>query len=221
VSKRLSRKEIREDPFLTAVVEGWEWIRDHQNSVFVVLIVVLVLVLGGFWLNGSRKGARMEAVGQFAEGLSSYRGGDLSTADDIFALVVERYGGFREGAWSHYFIGSIALLQGRNDDAIEAFDRYLDESRKYPFYRDAAKAGKATALENERRYEEAAELYLALATRPETNGFMNGLYLERAAENFELAQRIDKAIATYEQLLDETSGVEKRDIETKLEILRG
>ena len=91
MSKRLSRKEIREDRFLTTTVEAWEYLREHQNTVFVVLIVIVALVAGGFWLNGSRSRSHESAVSQFAEGVSSYRGGDVRTAEEIFKLVVERY----------------------------------------------------------------------------------------------------------------------------------
>ena len=81
--------------------------------------------------------------------------------------------------------------------------------------------GKAVALENEHRYDEAGDAYLDLAKNIKTNHFMETTYLRRAAENYRLGNQTEKAIEVLGTLLDKATGTERRDIEIELAILRG
>jgi len=220
-SKRLSKRDIKEDTFITNMLKGWEYVREHQGYVFAGLIAVVIIVAGINWYVNSREQSRIGAMSQFSEGLTAYRNGDLETAEAIFRNVGDQYGNLREGVYAQYFLGECALADGRNFAAIEKYDAYLAKSGSHPFYRDAARDGKGVALENERRHKEAADVYYELSNDIETNTFMETVYLRRAAENYKKSNEIDKVIEIMERLLDLTTGTERRDIEVELAILRG
>lgn len=220
-ARKLSRREIKEDTFITATLKSWEYIRAHQSGFFIGLIVLIVIIIGSFWVQNSREKTHEEAVTQFSEALNSFRRADIKTAEELFKIVEDRFGGFREGVHASYFIGKCALLGGRNAEAIQAFDKYLGNRKKDTFFHDAAMDGKAVALENERRYAEAAEVYSELAKNIKTNSFMEKVYVRRAADNYKLSNQKENAIEMIERLLDLTAGVERRDAEIELEILRG
>jgi tetratricopeptide (TPR) repeat protein len=218
---RLTKHDLKEDNFVTTVLKAREYIYAHQNAFFVGLIAVIVIIAGALWMSGSREKTREEAAVQFAEALSSFRSGDIKTAEEMFKIIDERFGGMEEGAYASYLAGQCALEDGRNTHAIEYFQSYLDRSAKYPFFHDAALDGVATAWENERDYVKASEAYLRLADELRTNSFSEMAYLRKAADALKLAARREEAIEVLERLQDLSTGIEKRDIEIEIEILRG
>ena len=218
---RLSKHDIKEDNFVTTVLRAKEFIYTHQNAFFIGLVAVIVIVAGTLWMTNSREKTRESATTQFAEALDSFRSGDIKTAEEMFKIIDERFGGFEEGAYSAYLAGKCALEDGRNTHAIELFDSYIRRSGKYPFFHDAALEGIAVAWENERNYEKASDAYLQLADNMETNSFVETAYLRRAADVLKMSDRREKAIEILERLQELSTGIEKRDIEIEIEILRG
>lgn len=218
---RITKKQLKHDSFVTAMVRAWEYARENQNTVFVVLLVLVVVVVGAIWLNQSRTQSRVLLSNRFGEALTYFMSDLMPTAEQTFKLVHEQSPRSREGVFALYFTGKCALLQGRNLEAIELFDSYIDSGKRFNLFHDAALAGKAAALENERRYEEAAELYFELAEHPVTNDFFKKEYLTSAAENFKKGHKNDKAIGVMEELLDITEGIERRDLEIEIALLRG
>ncbi|MCK4236444.1 MAG: hypothetical protein KAX38_04945 [Candidatus Krumholzibacteria bacterium] len=220
-AKKLTRKQIKEDTFITTTVKTLEYLKKHQTLLFVGLLVVIVIIAGTGWISRSRKQTQAAASAQFSDALVSFRKGDLATAEEIFKLISERYRGVREGVYAIYFAGNCALESGRNTDAIESFDRYLEAGDRYPFFHDAAMDGKGTALENEERYGDAAKVYLELLKDIKTNSFMEKIYLRRAADNLKLSNQNKRAIEIIQQLLEKSTGMDRRDIEIELDLLRG
>ena len=218
---RLTKKQLKEDTFISTTVRVWEYVREHQNMVFIGLIVIVVIIAGALWVSSARRQTREAAANQLADALTHYRSGNFKTAEEFFKLVTNRHKNMREGVYATYFIGKCALEDGRNLEAIDALNSYLAQSNRYPFFHDAAMAGKATALENERRYEEAAEVYLELAENLKTNDFYKKEYLERAAVNLKQSNQKDRAIEVMEKLLELTTGLEHRDLEIEIEIMKG
>ncbi len=218
---RLSKHDIKDDNFVTAVLRAKEFVYVHQNAFFIGLIAVVVIIAGTLWMMNSREKTQDSASTQFAEALASFRSGDIKTAEEMFKIIDERFNGYEEGVYSAYLAGKCALEDGRNTHAIELFDSYLRRSRKYPFFHDAAMEGLATAWENERDYEKASDAYLQLADDMKTNSFVETAYLRKAADALKMSDRRERAIEVLERLHELSSGIEKRDIEIEIDILRG
>jgi tetratricopeptide (TPR) repeat protein len=221
LAARISKRQLKEDGFIAATLKTWEYIRENEKTFFIGLIVVVCAVALAGWTAYAKRQSKERASTQFAEALASFRSGDVKTAEDIFALVAKEYGGVEEGAYASYFQGKCELENGKYLDAIQAFDRYLAKSGRYPFFHDAAMEGKAVALENEHRYVEAADAYAELAKNIKSNHFMETTYLRRAADNYRLGNETQKAIEVLSALLGTATGTERRDIEVELTILRG
>jgi len=218
---RISKKQLKEDTFIATTLKTWEYIRGHERRFFIGLIVIVCVVAIAGWAAYAKRQSGERASSQFADALASFRTGDLKTADELFALVAKEYGGTAEGVYASYFLGKCNLENGKYLDAIQAFDRYIAKGGSHPFFHDAAVEGRAVALENEHRYVEAGDAYADLAKKIKTNGFMETVYLKRAAENYRLGDQTEKAIEVLSGLLGKTTGTERRDIEIELAILRG
>jgi tetratricopeptide (TPR) repeat protein len=218
---RITKKQLKEDTFIATTLKTWEYVRGHEKRFFIGLVVIVCAVAVAAWAGYAKKQSRGKASNQFADALASFRTGDFKTAEELFALVAKEYGGTEDGVYASYFLGKCSLESGKYLDAIEAFERYIAKSGNHPFFHDAALEGKAVALENERRYIEAADAYVDLTKNIKTNRFMEAEYLKRAAENYRLGNQTEKAIEVLSALLGKTTGTERRDIEIEIAILRG
>jgi tetratricopeptide (TPR) repeat protein len=218
---KLSRHELKEDNFVTFILEAREYLRENQNKFFAGLIVLIVVVAGAIWMNSSRMQARESAEAQFSEALSSYGAGQIKTAEEMFKIIDDRFSNVEQGVNSLYFLGKIALADGRYTEATTYFEEYISNSSKYPFFRDPAREGLAVSYENARNYVKASEIYLELSEDLTSNKFMGETYLERAAENLQLANQRTKAIEVLEKLVAITSGEKRRKLEIQLDLLRG
>ena len=218
---RLTKHDLKDDNFVTTILRAREYIYAHQNAFFIGLVAVILIVAGIMWMSNSREKTSESAATQFAEALAAFRTGDIKTSEEMFKIIDERFGGMEEGAYSAYLAGKCALLDGRNTHAIEQFENYLRRSGKFPFFHDAALDGVATALENERDYARASDVYLQLAGEMKTNSFSEMTYLRKAADALKMAERSEEAIEVLEKLHDLSDAIDKRDIEIEIEILRG
>ena len=203
------------------MISAWEYIRGHQNALFIALLAVIVVIGGSLWMSGMRSRSKVEAQTQFAEALAAYRGGDLRTAEEMFWIITERYRRSEEGAYAYYMAGKCALEDERNIHAIERFELYLDRAGAYPFFRDAALEGIAVAWVGERDYRKAADIYLKLSDDMKTNSFMQAAYLRKAADVLKLGRQRDRAIEILQRLHEISSGIDKRDIGIEIDVLRG
>lgn len=218
---RLSKHDIKDDNFVRSILRAKEFIYEHQNAFFIGLVALIVIIAGTLWMMNSREKTQDSASTQFAEALASFRSGDIKTAEEMFKIIDERFNGFEEGAYAAYLAGKCALEDGRNTQAVELFESYLKRSGKYPFFHDAALDGMGTAWANERDYVRASDAYLQLADGMKTNSFVETAYLRKAANALKMSENRDKAIEVLERLHELSSGIEKRDIEIEIEILRG
>jgi len=218
---KLTRHELKEDSFVTFILGAWEYVRENQNKFFIGLVALIVVVAASIWTNNSRIQARADAEVQFSEALNSFRNGQIKSADELFRIVDDRFRNLQEGAYAAYFTGKCALIDSRNTEAIGFFESYLERAEKHPFFREAAMDGMATAYFNEREYNKAAEIYTELLNQIEDGSFKEKSYLKKAAEAFKLANKNNEAIEMLERLLEVTTGIDRRDIEIELDILRG
>lgn len=220
-SARISKRQLKEDNFIATTLKAWEYVREHEKVLFIGLVAIVCIVAVSGWAAYSKKQTRGKVSSQFADALTSFRTGDLATAQELFALLAKEHGGMKEGAYASYFVGKCHLESGKYLDAIQAFDAYLAKSGRNPFFRDAALEGKAVALENEHRYQEAADTYLELSKTIKTNTFMEPTYLRRAAADYRACNQTQKAIEVLETLLPKSTGTDRRDIEMEIAVLRG
>ncbi|MBN2071229.1 MAG: hypothetical protein JW814_07200 [Candidatus Krumholzibacteriota bacterium] len=221
VHNKLTKHDLKEDGFVTFVLGAWEYVRENQNKFFIGLIALIVVVASSIWVSNSRKQANEQAQIQFSEAVTSFRNGQIKSAEELFRIVDERFSNTREGVFSAYFAGKCALIDGRNTEAVELFGKYLKKADKYPFFREAAMDGMATAYSNERNYDMAAGVYTDLIKRIGEGSFEEKVYLRKAADSMKMAGRNTEAIGMLERLLKISTGIERRDIQIELDFLRG
>ncbi len=207
MAKNEEKKELLENPeILAEKVEGAEhWIEENPKIVFGVLGII-VLIVGGYfgyryWINSQDEVAQKEmfpAVRYFeADSLDLAMNGDGNNLG--FKQIIEDYAMTDAGNLANFYAGSISLKQGKFPLAVLYFqdfksDDQLIQARAYSLTGDA--------FMEQKKYEEAAEYY-SKAANHKPNKYFTPTYLMKAALAYEKLNQNDKAIKTYQQVIDQ------------------
>lgn len=126
--KRLSKKELKEDAFVSGAFEASHYIQEHMSKIVGGIIAVLVLVgLGWMYVNFRAETRADAAVAMFrAEGMYLNRQYALAAAD--FEDIADDYSGTVHGNKALYFAADSYYNSGDYDRAMELFNEYLDEN---------------------------------------------------------------------------------------------
>jgi tetratricopeptide (TPR) repeat protein len=155
--RRLTKKEMKQDQLVTVTLRVSNFIQDHFTHVIsgiVVLVAILAVVL---FTAQARRSSAKAAGREFYAAMSQYQAGRKDEAGTAFATVADRYSGHRDGKMALYFLAECRMAQGKYDEAIEAYDRYLGKVGREGDFSHAAQIAKAYSYEALGRFKEAAQ----------------------------------------------------------------
>ena len=207
MAKQEEKKDILENAeILAEKVEGAEhWIEEHPKLVFGVLGVV-VLIVGGYfgwqyWVGTQDDAAQREmfqAVRYFeSDSLELALSGDGNNLG--FKQIIEDYPLTDAGNLANFYAGATCLKQGKFALAVFYLEDFktgdkLVQARSYSLIGDA--------YMEQKKYEDAAEYYDKAASL-QPNKYFTPTYLMKLALAFEKSNQNDKAIKTYQRVIDE------------------
>jgi len=201
VEKRLTRRQIREDPLLVwtgrieaFAVENWQRLGIAAGAL--VLIVILALVL-----RGARRGAELEASELLAQAQVQLWTGNPVEAAQIAQQVIERSPGTGSGRMAHLVRGDALLKTGDFQGALASYRTFLEREKRDPVLRLSARRGLAVALEETGQFAEAAEIYEELAREAKLDPLAVQELLN-AARCRDRAGDATRARALYQQIID-------------------
>lgn len=192
--QRVKKRELKEDKLVTTFFQARDYLDEHKKNIFRIGGgAVLIIALVSFWLY-SRSGAEYQASYEMGLVLTAARQGDPLTMASQFEQIADRYRGTAAGNEALLFAAQMHLMADQPEEALEAYDLYLDKGRKSPYLYPSALTGKAACLEDLNRYAEAAEAYLEAATTSR-DFFLAPRYHLDAARCYRLAGEREKALA--------------------------
>jgi tetratricopeptide (TPR) repeat protein len=207
--KRVKKRRIKEDQLVTFTVKASQFIQQYFTHV-VIGLAVLVVAVGAILVSGHlRRNAARESEREFALAMSQYNLRDLPTAETSFRQIADKYGSHANGELSRYFLGKTLLAEGKYDDALKAFDRYLSKSAKDAPFRAAASIGKASCMEELRNFAPAAEVLEQLSQTLDEKDPRFFDVLLQAGRDFERAGSRDKAAEFYRRVAEDARGTLK------------
>jgi tetratricopeptide (TPR) repeat protein len=174
VKKKITRKKLKEpDEFLSITEQAYLFIAQHAKKVIaavIVICVVVMAVLGFRWWNNRQEA---EANQKFNIAVEIYqqvnsRDREATPAENKAVLqkfdeVAKTFSGTSSGNQALLFKGNISLRLGEYDEAIKAYQAFLDKGGKEKFYRLFALEGIGYAYEGKKDYQKAADTYQKLA----------------------------------------------------------
>jgi outer membrane protein assembly factor BamD (BamD/ComL family) len=200
--QRITKKEIKEDKFVTFTLKLSEWFQKHLNQVLmgaggVVLIAVIIFFVLSSKSNRERKAA--EFLGRASLEL---QGGDLGAAAGDLQKVVNQYGGTRSAEPAAFLLASAYFYAKDYTQAQSFFEKYLEKYKSDPMRAASAQAGIAECQMQKGNFLLAGEGFLkAISLNPQ--GFLSPQYLLQAADAYLKANQKDKTKEILNRLIKE------------------
>ncbi len=206
MSKKNTGLEFLEDPdALAGQLERAEDFFQENRNIVVGIVVGLFVVVGGFFgyryymstQDEEAQNQLFQPVYQFeADSLKQALNGTGATAGLL--SVADNYGSTNAGNLAEFYAGVALLKQGKYDDAIEHLKDFsssdlLVQARAYALVGDAYMEKKS--------FDDAISYYQKAADYKPNKFFTPG-YLTKLAVAYEQAKQNDKAIETYNTIID-------------------
>ncbi|UCG50954.1 MAG: tetratricopeptide repeat protein, partial [Candidatus Latescibacterota bacterium] len=204
--RRVKKKRIKEDQLVTYTVKASQIVQQYFTQVVVGVVVLVVAIAVILFVAHTRRTAARESERELARAMSEYNIRDVETASVSFSQLAERYGGQPAGEVSRYFLAKSLFAQARYEEALNAFDVYLDKADGESRFTEAAIIGKAMCYEGVGNFASAAELLeqLSQTIDPDDPRYVDVLF--QTARNYEKAENRDKALEFYRQVTEKATG---------------
>jgi hypothetical protein len=178
---RITRKELKKDKFALEVGHTVEFLEAHRKQFILygsIAVAVIVVAAGLYYYNQRRHVTRQEGlrgalsamdapVGPSpAPGILTYGSAEEKTraVTKAFTDLATRYSGSDEGAVARYYLASMALDQGKLDDAAKMLSEVAGSDNQD--YASLAKFSLAELYASQGKTAEAEKLLRALVDRP-------------------------------------------------------
>ena len=173
-TKKIIKKKLKKpDEFITLTERTFLFITHHSRSIAVGAGIVLILLLCIFsfekWEKKNEENAYQMfhlAVETYEMVSSPYRDGspqEYRAVLEKFDEVITKYPRTSSGKIAMLFKGNIYLRLGEFDDAIKAYEAFLQKTGKEKLYRSFALDGLGYSYAGKKEYEKAVDAYQRLA----------------------------------------------------------
>lgn len=195
-AKKIIKKKLKEpDEFITVSERTYFFIAHHSKSIAVGGGIVLILLLSFFFFQRWEKknegnGYQLYSLATEAYQMVStpYREGSLQEYKNVlekFNETITKFPRTSSGKLSVLYKGNIHLRLGEFEEAIKAYESFLQKAGKEELYRSLAMEGLGYSYEGKKDYEKAV------------NAFQKVIDL---AENFQLGNAYLGMGRCYEKL---------------------
>jgi tetratricopeptide (TPR) repeat protein len=169
-TKKIIKKKLKEpDEFITLTERAYLSVTHHAKSIAVGAGIVLVLLLFIFFFQKWEKKNAEDAYQMFNSAVdtyqmvsSPYREGSPQEYKNVierFNEVITKFPKTPGGKLAVLYNGNIHLRLGEFDEAIKAYESYLEKAGKEKLYRAFAMEGLGYSYEGKRDYEKAMNAF--------------------------------------------------------------
>jgi len=230
-AKKITKKKLKEpDELVTLTQRAVLFAEAHAKKIVAAGVIVLVIVLGVVFYEmwDSKKeaeaGRKLSAALEVYQRVSSpYReasAAEVKTALGGFDEVIKQFSGTASGKLALLYKGNLHFKLGEFDEAIKAYQAFLEKAGKERLYRLFGLEGLGYAYEGKKEYAKAIDAYQQIVALGET--FQSGdAYLglgrcyerlgknQEALENYRAYLKTVKKSETTNAVLRKVSLLEK------------
>jgi len=199
---RITKKEIKEDKFVTFTFKLNEWIREHLNQVLMVgggVILVGVIV---FFVISSKSKREENAADLLGKAGMELQTGELGTAVSDLQKVINQYGSTESAKRATFLLASAYYYAKDYNQAQSFFEKSLDKYKNEPNMAASAQAGIADCYMQRGSFLLAGDNYVK-AVSMDPRGFLSPQYLLKAADAYIRAGQNDKTREMLNRLIKE------------------
>jgi outer membrane protein assembly factor BamD (BamD/ComL family) len=199
---RITKKEMKEDKFVTYSLKVSEWVQKHLNEVLmgaggVVLVAVVLIFI--FTTQAKKQKKAAELLGKASMELQT---GNMGQAVGDLQTVLDKYGSTESAGKAAFFLASAFFYAQEYAQAQTFFERYLEKYSEYPLLSASAQAGIGDCHVQMGNFVLAGEAYeKAVSLNPKN--FLAPQYLLKAASAYLRADQKDRARDILNRVIDE------------------
>lgn len=199
---RITKKEIKEDKFVTFTLKLSEWFRKHLNQLLiaggsVILIAVIVFFVLSSQTKKERKAA--EILGKASLELQT---GNLSVAAGDLQTVINQYGNTKSAGPATFLLASAFYYAKDYTQAQSIFEKYQEKYKSDFLLIASAQAGIAECYMQKGNFVPAGESFVKAVTL-NPKGLLSPQYLLQAADAYLKANQKDKSKELLNRLVKE------------------
>ena len=157
--KRITRKEMKEDPLVTAYVRVQKFFKKNSRHINIALGIFVITMIVGLLMIRSKKQAEYESAGKLGIAEQYYYSNQYEKAIGEINQIVNTYSGTRSAGKATYLLANCYFETGNYEDAKQNYERYVDKYHHNKILTAASLAGIAGSLEQLNRIDEAAHYY--------------------------------------------------------------
>jgi len=230
-AKKIIKKKLKEpDEFITLTERGYFFVTHHSKSIVIGGIIILILVLSVFFIQRWGEKNEQNAYQLFNLAVETnqmistpYREGSLQEYKGLLEKFNEVHTKFPKtnfGKLSVLYKGNIHLRLGEFEEAIKAYETFLQKTGKENFYRSLALEGLGFSYEGKREYEKAVNAFQKVIDLGETFQLGNAYWAigrcyeklgknKEAVENYKLFLKVSQKSQMANIILKKISNLEK------------
>jgi len=217
--KRITRKEIKEDPLVTRYLKIQKFYNKHSRIIQYGGIAILAILVIGILMTRSKRNAEITAASKLGVAENYYHAQEYSKAIDELIPIVETYPGTQSAGTSAFYVANAYYALKDYTNARKYYQICVDEYAQNELIGAASYAGVAACLETEDLFQEAAEYY-EKAAKKYPKDFKAPFYLKDAGRCYIIAGNIEKGKELYQTIRnDYAESSVSEDVAYLLEVL--
>ena len=139
--RRLKRREIKEDKFVTFVARWTDFFNENGKYVVMGLGAVVLLVVIVYFMAVSKRDANLSASGGLLRATDFYNQNQYDAAIPILQNVVDSYSGTPNAGVAVYYLATSYYAKENYSEAKRNFKLYIDDYGDNPLFVSSANAG--------------------------------------------------------------------------------
>ena len=230
-AKKIIKKKLKEpDEFITLTERAYFFVTHHSKSIGIGGIIILILILSVFFIQRWGEKNEQNAYQLFNLAVETnqmistpYREGSLQEYKGLlekFNEVHTKFPKTKFGKLSVLYKGNIHLRLDEFEEAIKAYETFLQKTGKENFYRSLALEGLGFSYEGKREYEKALNAFQKVIDLGETFQLGNAYWAigrcyeklgknKEAVENYKLFLKVSQKSQIANIILQKISNLEK------------
>jgi tetratricopeptide (TPR) repeat protein len=165
--KRIKKRQLKEDQFVTTTFQLAGYLQEHRNQAILAVAGAIVLILAASLLIRFQASSKESTRSLLSQGVGMFQAGNYADAAYRFSTFLRNHPRHDDADYAAVLCGDANFYLGRYEDAGRYYRTALEKADEGSEYWFSARAGLAALEQAAGRPLEAAALYEELAARRE------------------------------------------------------
>jgi predicted negative regulator of RcsB-dependent stress response len=172
--KRITKQQMKEDHFVTAVFRAREWAEENLNTILIAAGALIIVAVAVWFFVGQSSRKSQESLDLLGRAEVEMRTNQAQVAVIDFQKVIDDFGGTPAAKLAAFKLANLYFSTNDFEKAEQAFRKYADDYAIDDISRLSALEGIAASLSASGKYLDAAKQYLEVARKDTTSATYEG-----------------------------------------------